>query len=56
MHHRATLVLATLTVVLGVALLVATVAQGGGGLGILLGSLFIAAGGGRLYLARGGRS
>ena len=50
--------LALVTAVLGVALIVATLAHGGGGLGILLGLLFIAAGGGRLYLTRtvrGGR-
>jgi len=32
---------------------VATVAQGGGFLGIMLGLLFLAAGAGRLYLVRG---
>jgi membrane protein len=37
---------------LGVALVAATLAQGSGGLGILLGLLFIAAGAGRLYVAR----
>ena len=50
--------LALVTAALGVALIVATLAHGGGGLGILLGLLFIAAGGGRLYLTRtvrGGR-
>jgi len=29
--------------------------QGSGGIGLLLGLLFIAAGAGRLYIARGGR-
>jgi hypothetical protein len=53
-YRRATVVLAGVTVALGVALLVATLAQGSGGLGILLGLLFIAAGAGRLYVARGG--
>ena len=38
-----------------IALVAATLAQGSGGLGILLGVLFVAAGAGRLYLARGGR-
>ena len=46
--------LAALTALLGVALIVATAARGGGGLGILLGVLFLAAGAGRLYLTRGG--
>jgi hypothetical protein len=54
-YRAATVVLASLTVALGVALLVATLAQGSGGLGILLGLLFVAAGAGRLYVARGGR-
>ena len=42
-------------VILGVAMLVATIAFGGGPLaiGVLLGVLFVAAGAGRLYLARG---
>ena len=42
-------------VLIGVALLVSTLARGGGPLaiGVLLGVLFVAAGVGRLYLARG---
>ena len=42
-------------VLIGVALLVSTIASGGGPLaiGVLLGLLFVAAGAGRLYLARG---
>ncbi len=55
LHRGATQVLAALTMVLGVALIVATVAQGGGFLGIMIGLLFLAAGAGRFYLARGGR-
>ena len=47
-----TLVLSGLIVVLGVAILVRTAAEGGGGLGFLLGALFVLAGGGRLYLQR----
>jgi hypothetical protein len=40
-------------VVLGVAIIVRTIAGGvGGGLGLLLGSLFVLAGGLRLYLQR----
>ena len=54
MHRRATLVLSSLTMALGVALVTATLAQGSGGVGILIGLLFVAAGAGRLYLARGG--
>jgi hypothetical protein len=53
-YRYATRVLAALTALLGVALIVATLAHGGGGLGILLGVLFLAAGAGRLYLLRGG--
>jgi hypothetical protein len=42
-----------LVIALGVALIVRTLAAGiGGGLGLLLGALFIVAGAGRLYLAR----
>ena len=42
-------------VLIGVALLVSTIASGGGPLaiGVLLGLLFFAAGAGRFYLARG---
>jgi hypothetical protein len=54
-HRGATRLLAGLTVVLGVALIAATIAQGGGFVGIMLGLLFLAAGAGRLYLVRGGR-
>ncbi len=44
-------------VLIGLALLVATVVFGGGPLakGVLLGLLFVAAGAGRFYLARGNR-
>jgi hypothetical protein len=54
-YRTATVLLAAVTVCLGVALVAATLAQGSGGLGILLGILFVAAGLGRLYVARGGR-
>ena len=42
-------------VLIGLALLVATIVCGGGPLamGVLLGLLFVAAGAGRFYLARG---
>jgi hypothetical protein len=56
-YRNAAVVLAVVTAVLGVALIASTLVQGGGGLGILLGVLFVAAGVGRLYLmrVRGGR-
>lgn len=57
-HRGATLVLSSVMILLGVAILVSTVARGGGPLaiGILLGVLFVLAGAGRLYVerARGG--
>jgi hypothetical protein len=53
MHLWATRGLALVMVGLGVALLVVTTVHGGGEVGYLLGTLFLAAGGGRLYLARG---
>jgi hypothetical protein len=54
-YRAATRGLSLLTMALGVALIVVTVARGGG-IGILLGVLFLAAGAGRFYLtrARGG--
>ncbi|MDQ3769468.1 MAG: hypothetical protein M3370_08340 [Actinomycetota bacterium] len=54
MHGIATQLLSAALVVIGVALLVRTIAAGGGplALGLLLGLLFIAAGAGRLYIAR----
>ncbi len=50
----ATRVLSVVMVVLGVAILVSTIARGGGPLavGVLLGVLFVAAGAGRLYVER----
>jgi hypothetical protein len=49
-----TQVLSTLMIVIGVAIIVRTVAGGGGPLafGLLLGVLFVAAGAGRLYVER----
>ena len=46
--------LPVLTLLIGVALVVRTVVEGGGAtaFGILIGALFIAAGAGRLWLAR----
>jgi hypothetical protein len=50
-----TLVLSGLLVALGVAIIVRTIAAGvGGGLGLLLGALFILAGGLRVYLLKRG--
>jgi hypothetical protein len=51
-HRLATLVMSAVMLVLGLAILAVTLANGGGplALGILLGVLFVAAGGGRLYL------
>ena len=56
-HRLATLVLSAAMAVLGIAIIVVTLANGGGpfALGILLGVLFTAAGAGRLYFTiRGG--
>ena len=52
LQRRATLTMSALMVVLGVAMLVVTIADGGGplALGFVFGLLFIAAGGGRLYV------
>jgi hypothetical protein len=49
--------MSTAIVVIGIVLVVSTIARGGGPLaiGVLLGLLFVAAGAGRLYLARGSR-
>jgi hypothetical protein len=56
-HRGATRVLSTAMVLIGVALLVSTLARGGGPLaiGVVIGVLFVAAGIARLYLARGDR-
>jgi hypothetical protein len=48
-----TVVLSALLVVLGVAIIVRTIAAGvGGGSGLLIGALFVVAGGLRFYLQR----
>lgn len=54
-HTASTRVLSAVMVAIGVALVVRTVAAGGGplSLGVLLGVLFAAAGAGRLLLLRG---
>jgi hypothetical protein len=56
LHRQATRVLSATMIVVGMAMVVSTVARGGGplALGVLLGLLFVLAGGARLYLqARG---
>ena len=52
-HRTATQVLSTAILVLGLAMIVVAVAQGGGPLarGVLIGLLFVAAGAGRLWVA-----
>ena len=53
-HRQMTTVMSVALIVIGVALLVRTVTAGGGPLatGILVGVLFVAAGFGRLWVAR----
>ena len=50
-HRRATLVMSAAMLVLGIAIIVVTLANGGGpfALGMVLGLLFTASGAGRLY-------
>ncbi len=52
---RATAVLSSVMVLIGIALIVRTLTAGGGALavGLILGILFIGVGLGRLYIARG---
>jgi hypothetical protein len=54
LHRAATRVMSVVMVVLGIGILVSTLARGGGPLaiGILLGVMFVAAGAGRLYVER----
>jgi hypothetical protein len=51
-HQTSTRVMSILMIVIGIVLLVRTLIAGGGALatGILIGLLFVAAGGARLYL------
>ena len=51
-YKRSVVVFGVVAVALGIALLVETVAAGGGSAGYLLGVLFVALGLGRLYLLR----
>ena len=55
-HRGATRVMSIVMVGIGVAMIVTTLVRGGGALaiGLILGILFVAAGAGRLYAARGG--
>jgi hypothetical protein len=52
LHRQSTVVLSVILVVIGIALIVRTIAAGGGAIaiGLLLGVLFVAAGAGRLYV------
>ncbi|HVW16795.1 MAG TPA: hypothetical protein VHB30_00975 [Solirubrobacteraceae bacterium] len=54
MRRELTTLTSGLLVVLGVAMVVRTIAAGGGGLafGIVVGALFVVAGAGRLWVAR----
>jgi hypothetical protein len=53
-HRGATRLMSAVMALIGLAILVSTLARGGGPLtvGVLLGLLFVAAGAGRLYLSR----
>lgn len=57
LYRAATLVLSLAMIVVGVAIVVSTVARGGGpvAVGVIVGFLFVAAGGARLYLQARGR-
>jgi hypothetical protein len=54
LHGKVTAAMSAVMVVIGIAILVTTLARGGGPLavGVLLGVLFVAAGAGRLYIER----
>lgn len=54
LHSAATKLLSSAMIVLGLAMLVATVAGGGGpiAMGVLVGLMFVGVGAGRLYLER----
>jgi hypothetical protein len=57
-RRNSTIVLGTLTALLGVAMIVATVGRGGGptAVGIVVGAAFAVLGGARVYMAAGPRS
>ena len=50
LHNGLTVLLALTMIGLGVAIVVVTIAHGGGEVGVILGTLFVAAGAGRLYI------
>jgi hypothetical protein len=50
-YRGMTFLMAGVTALLGLIMLVLTIARGGG-IGLLIGSLFLAAGAGRIYLMR----
>jgi hypothetical protein len=54
-HRRSTQVLSAAMLVIGIAMIVRAVTAGGGilAVGVIFGALFIAAGAGRLWVARG---
>jgi hypothetical protein len=54
LHRTATQILSTAMLLIGIAMIVVAFAAGGGILsrGLLLGALFVAAGAGRLWVAR----
>lgn len=51
-YRLLSLVLSLTLIGLGVAMVVVTLARGGGSLGLILGPMFVAAGAGRLYVTR----
>lgn len=53
-HRTTTTVMSVVMVVIGVAMVVSTLARGGGpaAIGVLLGLLFLVAGAGRIYVGR----
>lgn len=53
MYRNMVLSIALVMVLLGIAMIVRTLSQGGFGVGVLLGALFIAAGAGRYWMLRG---
>jgi len=57
-YHHSTRALSALLLVVGAALIVSTLARGGGPLavGVVGGAMLLAIGAGRLALARGGRA
>jgi len=51
-YRRSIVVFGAVSIALGIALLVETIAVGGGTIGYVLGLLFVGLGAGRLYLLR----